>query len=94
MVKQKKLSNNGEIIELFQGFSEPLTVAMEATHSWYWLYDLLEKSELEVKLTHPLKTKAIASAKVKNDKIDSRILAHLLRTALLPLSSVPRHYMS
>jgi len=89
MVKQKKLPNNGEIIELFQGFNEPVTLAMEATRSWYWLYDLLEENGIEVKLSHPLKTKAIASAKVKNDKIDSRILAHLLRTELLPLSYVP-----
>ena len=90
MVKQKKLPNNGEIIELFQGSNEPVTLAMEATRSWYWLYDLLEENGIEVKLSHPLKTKAIASARVKNDKIDSRILAHLLRTDLLPLSYVPK----
>jgi len=89
MVKQKKLPNNGEIVELFQKFDEPVAVAVEATRSWYWLYDLLEENAMEVKLAHPLKTKAIASAKVKNDKIDSRILAHLLRADLLPLSYVP-----
>jgi len=90
MVKQKNLPNNGEVIELFQGSNEPVTLAMEATRSWYWLYDLLEENGIEVKLSHPLKTKAIASARVKNDKIDSRILAHLLRTDLLPLSYVPK----
>ena len=31
-----------------------------------------------------LRTKAIASAKLKNDKVDSYMLAHLLRTGLLP----------
>jgi len=89
MVKQTKLPNNGEIVELLQGFNEPVALAMEATRGWYWLYDLLEENGIEVKLTHPLKTKAIASAKVKNDKIDSRILAHLLRADLVPLSYVP-----
>jgi hypothetical protein len=33
--------------------------------------------------------KVIASTRIKNDKIDSRVLAHLLRTDLLPLSYVP-----
>jgi len=89
MLKQKKFPNNGEIVELFQGFDQPV-VAMEATRAWYWLYDLLEDSGIEVKLSHPLKTKAIASARIKNDKIDSKVLAHLLRTDLLPLSYVPK----
>lgn len=89
LVKQKKLPNDGEIIGLFQGFNEPVAVAMEATRGWYWLYDLLEENGFEVKLGHPLKTKAIASARVKNDKIDSKVLAHLLRADLLPLSYVP-----
>ena len=88
MVEQKKLPNDGEIIKLFQGFNELVVVAIEATRAWYWLYDLLEVNGIEVKLSHPLKAKAIASARVKNDKIDSRILAHLLRTDLLPLSYV------
>lgn len=89
VVKHKKLPNNGDIVGFFQGFKEPVAVAMEATRSWYWLYDLLEEIGAEVKLSHPLKAKAIASARVKNDKIDSRILAHLLRADLLPLSYVP-----
>jgi len=89
MVKQKKLANDSEIVKLLHEFDQPVAVAMEATRSWYWLYDLLEEEGIEVKLSHPLKTKAIASARVKNDKIDSRILAHLLRADLLPLSYVP-----
>ena len=89
IVRQKKVSSGSETVSLLQGFGEPVAVAMEASRSWYWLYDIIEENGIEVKLTHRLKTKAIASAKVKNDKIDSRILAHLLRTDLLPLSHVP-----
>jgi transposase len=36
-----------------------------------------------------LKTKAIASAKIKSDKVDARILAHLLRSNLVAESYVP-----
>ncbi len=33
---------------------------------------------------HPLATKAISSARVKNGSVDAKTLAHLLRTNLLP----------
>src|SRR3989344_3222766 len=38
----------------------------------------------EVHLAHPMKVKAIASARIKTDKIDAGVLADLLRTNLLP----------
>lgn len=76
MGRHEKLPNNGDIIELFLRFDEPVRVTMEATGSWYWLYDLLEENRIEVRLAHPLKAKVIAFARVKNDKIDSRISRH------------------
>jgi len=86
---QKKLPTNGEVVEFLKAFDETMEVAIEATPSWYWLYDRLEEEGFDVKLSHPLKTKAIAYAKVKTDKVDSVTLAHLLRSNLLPLSYVP-----
>ena len=38
----------------------------------------------ELHLAHPLRTKAIASARVKTDAVDARTLAQLLRADLLP----------
>jgi len=89
IVGQKKLPSNGKIVEFLKEFGETMEVAIEATPSWYWLYDHLENEGFRVKLSHPLKTKAIAYAKVKTDKVDSATLAHLLRSNLLPLSYVP-----
>ena len=89
VIGQKKLPSNGEILNFLKGFEDSMEVAIEATPSWYWLYDCLEDEGFEVKLSHPLRTKAIASAKVKTDKVDSATLAHLLRSDLLPLSYVP-----
>ena len=86
---QKKLPSNGEIIEFLKEFGEEMEIAIESTPSWYWLYDSLEDEGFDVKLSHPLRTKAIAYAKVKTDKVDSTTLAHLLRSDLLPLSYVP-----
>jgi len=58
-------------------------IALEATYGWEWLADLLEGAGYELHLAHPLRIKAIASARVKNDAVDARTLAHLLRTGLL-----------
>src|SRR4030081_1458050 len=59
-------------------------VAFEAAYGWGWLADLLEECELEAHLAHPSACKAIAHARLKNDKVDARILAQLLRTDFLP----------
>ena len=59
-------------------------IALEATYGWEWLADVLEDAGYELHLAHPLRTKAIASARVKTDAVDARTLAHLLRADLLP----------
>jgi transposase len=89
IITQKRLPSNGEIVDFLKSFGETMEIAIEATPSWYWLYDHLEDEGFEVKLSHLLKTKAIAYAKVMTDKVDSVTLAHLLRSNPLPLSYVP-----
>jgi transposase len=59
-------------------------VAFEAAYGWGWLVELLEELELEPHLVHPSRCQAIASARRKNDKVDARTLAQLLRADLLP----------
>src|SRR5439155_12390585 len=63
-----------------------LQVALEATDGWEWLADLLEQEGHELHLAHPLRTKAIAAARVQTDAVDAR--AQLLRTDLLPAADV------
>src|SRR6059058_4652848 len=59
-------------------------VASGAAFGWGWLAGLLEDYGFEAHLVHPLRCKAIASARLKNDKVDAAILAQLLRADLLP----------
>jgi len=59
-------------------------VAFEAAFGWSWLAELLEDYGFDAHLVHPLRCKAIASARLKNDKVDAAILAQLLRADLLP----------
>jgi transposase len=60
------------------------TRPLEATYGWEWLAELLEHDGRELHLAHPLRTKAIASARVKTDAVDACTLAQLLRADLLP----------
>lgn len=59
-------------------------VAFEAAYGRGWLVELLEDHGFEPHLVHPLRCKAIASARLKNDKVDAATLAQLLRADLLP----------
>jgi len=62
----------------------PWMGAMEATLFTGWIYDLLKPLAQELKVAHPPMLKAIAAAKKKNDKVDARMIADLLRCNLLP----------
>ena len=59
-------------------------VAFEAAFGWGWLVELLQDYGFAPHLVHPLQCKAIASARLKNDKAGAAILAQLLRADLLP----------
>jgi transposase len=59
-------------------------VALEATTNTWAVARFLKPFVAEVVASNPLLTKAIAQAKVKTDKVDARVLAHLLRCDYLP----------
>ena len=59
-------------------------VALEATTNTWAVVDILRPLCKEVVVSNPLKTKAIAEAKVKTDKVDALVLAQLLRSNFLP----------
>ena len=59
-------------------------MAFEAAYGWGWLVELLEDYGFDAHLVHQLRCKAIASARLKNDKVDAAILAQLLRADLRP----------
>jgi len=69
--------------------AEETKIVMESTGVWEYLYEMLENKGFEVKLANPVRTKAIASARVKTDAIDASTLADLLRANLIAESYVP-----
>ncbi len=72
------------VLSVIGGLPSGTPVAFEAAYGWGWLVELLEDYAFEPHLVHALACKAIASARLKNDKVDARTLAQLLRADLLP----------
>jgi transposase len=58
--------------------------AMEATLFSGWIYDTLKPFAAELQMGHPAMMKAIGASKKKNDKLDARKIADLVRCDLLP----------
>ncbi len=84
LLESRKLgTEKWELEEFFGKVAKPAALAVEATFNWYYFLNLVEPLGLELHLVHPWKTRAIASARIKHDKLDSRVLAELLRTGFL-----------
>ena len=62
---------------------------MESGYNHQHIYDVLKKEGYDVTVAHPLMVKAIAYARLKNDKVDARMLADLLRADMIPEAYVP-----
>jgi transposase len=73
----------GELDNFLSGIKEVKAV-VEAGRSSYTMVDILDDMGIDVIIAHPKEVKAIAKAKIKTDKRDSYILAHLLRTDFIP----------
>ena len=71
----------------------PVRAVCESTANyWIRLHDTLEQHGIDTALAHPAKTKVIAQAKLKDDKLDSEMLADLLRSNMIYESFVPNKY--
>jgi transposase len=89
-VRQQRLANDVAGLEKFFAQLPPHTpVAIEASGTWWWLVDLLERLGHDPILSNPKQTKAIAAARLKNDRVDAERLALLLRGDLLPTVWIP-----
>ena len=69
-------------------YRDALVVAAECMFTWYWLADLCAQEGIPFVLGHALYMKAIHGGKAKNDRIDARKIAILLRGGMLPQAYV------
>jgi len=80
-----QIATTPEALRLFADSLAPSDeVALEATGNTHAIVRLLEGRVARVVVSNPQKTRAIAEAKVKTDKVDAAILAQLLAADYLP----------
>jgi len=73
LVNKNVVNGSEPFLRLIGDLPPGTPVAFEAAYGWGWLAGLLEDYGFEAHLVHPLRCKAIASARLKNDKVDAAI---------------------
>ncbi len=92
VILSRRLENKpAQFQTFFRALGGRSEAVLEASRTWGVMYDLLEELEgvESVQLAHSQKVRAIAEAKIKTDRIDSEILAQLLRADLIPAAYIP-----
>src|SRR5262249_17234877 len=75
-------------LKVIAPYREDLVVAVACLLTWYWLADLCAQQGLPFVLRQSLSMTAIHGGKAKNDRIDARKIAVLLRGGMIPPASV------
>lgn len=84
-VRQGQVVNQGAALRAWlRQVPGPRQVVVEASGFWPAFQRAVEPEAERIVMVHPQRVKAIASARLKNDKVDSETLAHLSRADLLP----------
>lgn len=90
-LRQGQVANDGPALrawlrglEGLDGAAVPRQVAVEASGFWPAFARAVGPETERLVMVHPQRVKAIAAARLKNDRVDSETLAHLSRCDLLP----------
>ena len=91
LLNKKIKTDHPSVKRFFSKFPRNRTrCVMESSSVWYGLYRYMTDTlKLDVVLSNPYQTKAIAASKKKTDKVDARILADLLRGGYIAECYVP-----
>ena len=87
VVSQMRM-NNERVLSYLANFNVD-RVAMESSNQVVALYRQLVKRGYCMFVSHPKKTRYIAEAKIKSDRVDSKAIAELVRLDALPLAYIP-----
>jgi transposase len=84
VVKELRFDNTSQgtssLVTLARSIDPQVQAVVEpSANFWIRIYDKLEQEGVDVKLSNPLRTKAIAEARIKTDRLDAKTLAYLLR---------------
>jgi transposase len=76
------------LLGVLRPYREDVVVGVECIFTWYWVADLCGREGIAFVLGHALYMKAIHGGKAKNDRLDSRKIAVLLRGGMMPQAYV------
>lgn len=89
VLRQCRVANDQQSMVLFFESLPGAAVALEASHNWGMLYDVLSLLGLDVHICDAREARLIGLNRVKTDKNDAYRLAALLRAGFLPECYVP-----
>jgi transposase len=84
----KLIAERGSLRKWASERRQPWRGAMEATLFSGWVYDTLKPYATQLDMAHPAMMRAISAGKKKNDKIDARTIADMVRCDWLPICYV------
>ena len=83
----RNMPNDFDIFKNYvERFRPEMAVGVESSCYYYWLADACTEADIPFYLGHAYYMKAINGGKVKNDRVDSKKIADLLRCNLFPLA--------
>ncbi len=87
---QRRLENDPTQLGQFSAqVPQVARIASETSGRWWWFVDLVEHLGHHAVLSNPKQTKAIAAARLKNDRVDAERLSLPLRGDLVPTVWIP-----
>ncbi|MBN2316529.1 MAG: IS110 family transposase [Sedimentisphaerales bacterium] len=75
-------------LEKLAPYREDVVGCVECMFTWYWVADRCAIEKIPFVLGHALYMKAMSGAKIKNDRLDSKKIAKLLRAGMIPMAYV------
>ncbi|MCP4097179.1 MAG: IS110 family transposase [Planctomycetaceae bacterium] len=85
----REIPTNAELfLNKLAPYRQDVVVSVECIFTWYWIADLCAVETIPFVLGHALYMKAIHGGKTKNDRIDSKKIAKLLRAGMIPMAYV------
>lgn len=85
----RRTTEAGEIADFASCLDYRHHVVMEPLENCYWVMGFMRPYAGSICLANSYKVRLIAESRLKNDRIDARILADLLRVGYLPKAYIP-----
>lgn len=91
IIKEQQFKSDAKDIKRFVESLKTKNVqaAIEATCTWYHVYETLDALGVQTTLVNMRRTKTIAESKIKTDTLDAKTIAHCLRTGFIATAYIP-----